>query len=68
MTTINPRRGEGAAAKFLHDNVLYAGDACLIWPFSRMPTGYGSLGYLGKLHYAHRLMCELVHGPDGPAM
>ena len=63
MTTSNPRRGEGKAAKFLHDHVFYAGDACLIWPFSTMPTGYGSLGYLGRVHYAHRFMCELVHGP-----
>jgi len=57
------KKGEGAGVKFLRDNVLYAGDSCLVWPLSRHPTGYGTLGYLGKIHYAHRFMCELVHGP-----
>ncbi len=63
MVTENPRPGQGAAAAFLYDNVAFTGDGCLTWPFSTMPTGYGALGYLGKQHYAHRFMCELVNGP-----
>lgn len=55
-------RGKGAAVKFLRDNLAYDGDDCLIWPFVRQPSGYGSLGYLGEQYYAHRLMCEFVHG------
>ena len=47
----------------MRDNAAYAGDDCLPWPPSRQPTGYGALGYRGKLHYAHRMMCELAHGP-----
>lgn len=41
----------------------YAGKDCLIWPFSRIPTGYGNLGHNCKIYYAHRVMCELVYGP-----
>ncbi len=59
--------GQGAAVKFLRDHVSYASDDCLIWPFSRHPTGYASFGYLGKSYYAHRFMCRLVHGaPPSP--
>lgn len=61
--TKNPHRGKGAAAKFLRDNLAYDGEDCLLWPFGRQPTGYGSLGYMGVQYYAHRFMCELVHGP-----
>ena len=56
-------RGKGLAYKFLKDHVDYDGEGCLIWPFFKLPTGYGMLGYLGKMLYAHRTMCELVNGP-----
>lgn len=57
-------RGRGAAVKWLRDHAGYKGDGCLIWPFSRNgETGYGHFGYLGEMLYAHRFMCELVHGP-----
>lgn len=56
-------RGSGKAAAFLRDNVNFAGDECLTWPFSTAPTGYGMLGHLGEQLYAHRYMCELVNGP-----
>lgn len=57
------KRGEGEGAAFLRANVDYKGEGCLQWPLSEMPTGYGVLAYLGKNHYAHRFMCELVKGP-----
>lgn len=58
------KRGEGRAIKFLQNNLAYQGDDCLIWPYCRNPgTGYGMLGHLGKMLYAHRFMCELAHGP-----
>lgn len=58
------KRGAGQAVKFLRDNVSYQGDACLPWPFSRDGgVGRGRVGYLGKLYWAHRLMCEFAHGP-----
>ena len=41
----------------------YNGDECLIWPFGRDPSGYGSFGRQGRKKYAHRYVCELVNGP-----
>lgn len=55
-------KGKGAAIKWLRDHADHHDPKCLIWPFYRMPTGYGSFGYLGKSYYAHRYMCELAHG------
>lgn len=57
-------KGNGAAVNWLRDHVTYAGEGCLTWPFSRNPEkGYGMFGYNGRSLYAHRFMCELVHGP-----
>lgn len=47
--------------QWLLDRVGYAGDDCLIWPFSTV-DGYGNLGIGGRQYYAHRYMCELVNG------
>jgi hypothetical protein len=55
-------RGNGKGIRFIRDHVNYQGDDCVLWPmFSE--GGYGHLGYLGVHNYAHRLMCELAHGP-----
>lgn len=63
MTTQDTRRGcVGTSMKWVLDHVTYDKDYCLIWPFSKV-GGYGNLGYDGKMLYAHRVMCELVHGP-----
>lgn len=63
----SPKKGAGETARWLADHVGHQGDACLIWPFGRNPeTGYGQLGYKGKSFYAHRFMCELVHGQPQP--
>lgn len=55
-------KGNGKTYQWLLDHKDHDGDYCLIWPFNRNPNGYGQLGYLGKSGYAHRMMCELVHG------
>lgn len=55
-------RGKGKGIKFLRDHLDYQGDGCLIWPFARIQTGYGQVGYLGKVYKANRLMCMLAHG------
>lgn len=56
-------KGKGEAYKWLVRHASYRNDDCLSWPFSRDPhVGRGRLGYLGKLYWAHRLMCELAHG------
>lgn len=57
------KAGEGNAVAWLRAHVDHPGDECLRWPFSTHPTGYGSLGYMGEILYAHRFMCELVNGP-----
>lgn len=56
-------RGAGQAVQWLRDHADYQYDYCLMWPFASRCRGYGQLGYLGKVLYAHRLMCEFVHGP-----
>lgn len=40
----------------------YAGDDCLTWPLSVAHSGYGRVGYKGKLWTTQRLMCLLAHG------
>ncbi len=56
--------------EWLFAHVQHQGEDCLIWPFYRDPYyGRGRLGALeheygkGKIVWAHRLMCELTHGP-----
>lgn len=57
-------RGKGKAAAWIKAHIAYAGDDCLAWPFSRDGlVGRGRLGHNGKMYWAHRLMCEMAHGP-----
>lgn len=55
-------KGKGKCIAWIRSNASFNGDDCLIWPFARHPTGYGTFGYLGEIYYAHRFMCELVNG------
>lgn len=55
--------GSGKTIEWIRYHANYDADFCLIWPFCRNPNGYGTFGYLGKPHYAHRFMCEFVNGP-----
>ena len=56
-------KGKGAAHQWLLDHLSFKGDGCLIWPFARDPhVGRGQLGHNGNRYWAHRLMCQLVHG------
>lgn len=58
-------KGRGKAYAFLAKHVCHSGDECVKWPFTLNPVnGYGHLGYLGKAYLAHRLMCEMAHGPS----
>jgi hypothetical protein len=38
-------------------------DACIIWPYTRTKAGYGQIWSEGGTQYAHRIVCESVHGP-----
>lgn len=59
----SPHRGKGRNAAWIFAHIGHQGDECLIWPFGKTDTGYGQLGHLGRLHKAHRFMCEAAHGP-----
>ena len=60
----------GVVQHFFRETVLtYEGDDCLVWPFSRRQNGYGQVYWNGRIHYVHRLACELVHGkPQSPRL
>jgi len=55
-------KGNGRAYRWIVDHANHVGDDCLIWPFGGN-NGYGTFSLNGKQYYAHRFMCELVHGP-----
>lgn len=60
---VKARRGE--ALEWLLARKDHASDECLIWPFARSKTGYGSLGRSSP----HRRMCEIAHGaPSAPGL
>ncbi len=47
---------------WLEENKTTSRQSCLVWPFNRIKNGYGMLRYKGRSSYAHRVMCEMVHG------
>lgn len=58
------KRGQGDGINFLRALIGHDGDDCVIWPFFiEKRRGYGMVGFNGDLHKAHRVMCELAHGP-----
>jgi hypothetical protein len=59
---MSSNKGNGLGIKYIREIAEYEGDDCVLWPFSKT-RGYGHLGYLGERLYAHRFMCELIHGP-----
>jgi hypothetical protein len=61
IPTARRAKGNGEAIRWLRAQVGWASDSCLSWPFSKN-NGYGQLGLNGRMHYAHRLMCEIAHG------
>lgn len=57
-------KGRGKGIEFLRSLIGHKGDDCIPWPMARNPNGRGYVGFNGghpKL--AHRVMCELAHGP-----
>lgn len=54
----------GALPQFIRDVALkHSSDECLIWPFACDANGYGRMNKGGNSQLAHRVVCELVHGP-----
>lgn len=49
-------------SRWVRENVHYANDDCLIWPFSVSDHGRGSLQVDGVIMSAPKYMCTLAHG------
>ncbi|MCD4661809.1 HNH endonuclease [Agrobacterium sp.] len=42
-------------------------DECIIWPYGRVPRGYGMVTWKGKQQNAHTVVCREAHGePPSP--
>ena len=54
--------GNGKARAWIRAHLDYPHDWCLIWPFSRIPSGYALFG--GDNISVHRFMCEHKNGPQ----
>lgn len=50
---------------FLVKAMEYEGDDCLLWPYARNDQGYPQFRRGKTIHYAHRVICERVHGQPG---
>jgi hypothetical protein len=53
----------GEPKRWLLAHVEHQGDECLMWPFSSMSNGYPWIWWEGRGTGAHRVMCEIIHGP-----
>jgi hypothetical protein len=67
VTTTPDSPGNSPLMAWIRDHLAYPHDYCLLWPFARSGSGYGCFAREGKYTYAHRYICELVHGapPEG---
>ena len=53
----------GAPLRYYRETVLpYEGDECIIWPYNRMASGYGTLWLNSKNNVVSRLLCEEQEG------
>lgn len=61
------RRGQRLV--WIAEHVSHQGDECLLWPFSRLPNGYGRVFFEGTYRSAARVMCQKANGaPASPEM
>lgn len=60
-----PVKGESKGLAWIQAHLSHQGDDCLTWPWPiKGGSGYGIVCIPGgKTMQAHRLMCELLHGP-----
>jgi hypothetical protein len=57
---------EAGKSEFMFLSALegHEGDECVHWPFgANHENGRATFFHNGKNHWAHRLMCEMAHGP-----
>ena len=55
--------GHRLSRRIIFLNDLVASEACTLWPFSKLPAGYGQLKIQRKFCLAHRIAYELKNGP-----
>lgn len=61
MTRTKPAKGE--VLNFLHSTAARRGhQGCITWPYSQGRNGYGLLWFDGRSRFAHRVICQIVHG------
>jgi hypothetical protein len=60
---LSNQKGQGRNEAWLRAHVGYRHNDCLKWPFGKDTHGYGQLKFDEKIRKAHRVMCQLVHGP-----
>lgn len=67
--TLISRRPPGTALSFLQGvAAVFDSDECLIWPYRLSKNGYGTLRTGAKNRYAHRVLCEIIHGTPPNAL
>lgn len=60
------RTPNGRPKEFLEQvALLYEGDDCLIWPFSKSFDGYAKIVWEGKGSTVTRIICEIIYGHPG---
>lgn len=53
----------GTLQQWIRDHSSHDGADCLLWPFSRNPSGYACQVRMdGRTNYAHDHMCRVAHG------
>lgn len=43
-------------------------EACLLWPYARINSGYPNMLHEGRTQLVHRVVCEIAHGAPPTAM
>lgn len=50
------------AVQGIRERVEIDANGCWIWPGSKLPKGYGTIGIKGRTRYTHRVIFESAHG------
>lgn len=65
---LGSQKKDGPALAWLKQAAASVKDECVIWPYARNPKGYGQVRVNQKIYLAHRVVCEIAHGPAEPGM
>ena len=59
---VTRRAPKGSIGQFFALLFVSNDTGCIQWPFNRNQKGYGQFSNSGRTKYAHRFVCETVHG------